>query len=43
MQPGVRALQFSPDGRRVFALTRQHRVISWNLDELSAALDELGL
>jgi len=43
LSPGVRALQFSPDGSRLFALTRQHRVISWNLPELSMALDRLGL
>jgi len=43
LNPGVRALQFSPDGRRLFVLTRQHRMFSWDFDELTAALDERGL
>jgi WD40 repeat protein len=43
LNPGVRALQFSPDGRRLFVLTRQHRMFSWDFDKLSAALDARGL
>jgi hypothetical protein len=43
LNPGVRAVQFSTDGRCLFVLTRQHRVFSWDLAGLSAALDGLGL
>ena len=43
LNPGVRALSFSQDGRQLIILTRQHRVFSWDLSELSEKLDELGL
>ncbi len=43
LDPGVRALRFSRDGRRLLAQTRLHRVLSWDLAGLSAALDANGL
>ncbi|MES2475550.1 MAG: WD40 repeat domain-containing serine/threonine protein kinase [Verrucomicrobiota bacterium] len=43
LNPGVRGLAFSADGERLLILTRNHRVFSWNLGELAAALDAQGL
>jgi eukaryotic-like serine/threonine-protein kinase len=43
LDPGVRALRFSSDGQRLLVLTRLHRVFSWDLAELAAALDANGL
>lgn len=43
LNPSVRALQFSSDGQRLLMLTRQHRLFSWDLVGLSAALDGFGL
>lgn len=43
LDPGVRALGFSNDGRRLLVLTRLHRVLSWNLTSLAAELDANGL
>lgn len=43
LDPGVRALRFSPDGQRLLILTRLHRVLSWDVTALAAALDANGL
>lgn len=43
LDPGVRALRFSNDGRCLLVLTRLHRVFSWDLTVLAAELDANGL
>ena len=43
LDPGVRALRFSHDGKRLLVLTRVHRVFSWDLTFLAAELDANGL
>jgi WD40 repeat protein len=43
LEPGIRAMAFSKDGSRLILLTRLHRVFTWDLAGLSAALDRLGL
>jgi eukaryotic-like serine/threonine-protein kinase len=43
LDPGIRALGFCREGNRLLGLTRLHRVFTWDLAELSKALDELGL
>ncbi len=42
LDPGVRALGFSRDGRQLIALTRLHRVFAWDLEKLAVRLDDLG-
>lgn len=42
LNPGVRRLAFSPDGNQLLILTRQHRMFSWDLRELTANLDARG-
>jgi WD40 repeat protein len=42
-EPGIRAMAFSQDGRRLILLTRLHRVFTWDLAELAATLDRLGI
>ena len=43
LSPGVKALLFSQDGRKLILLTRTHRVFSWDLEDLASALDANGL
>lgn len=43
LDPGIRALGFSRDGKQLIALTRLHRIFAWDLGELAGRLDELGL
>jgi WD40 repeat protein len=43
LDPGIRALGFSRDGKQLIALTRLHRIFAWDLEELAGRLDELGL
>ena len=43
MNPGVRALWFSPNAEKLVILTRTHRVFSWDLEELDATLKADGL
>jgi WD40 repeat protein len=43
LDPGVRALAFSRDGRQLIALTSLHRIFAWDLEKLAVRLDELGL
>ena len=43
MNPGVKALWFSPDAETLVMLTRTHRVFSWDLDELDTVLKADGL
>ncbi len=42
LDPGVRVLGFSRDGRQLIALTRLHRIFAWDLEKLAVRLDELG-
>lgn len=42
LDPGIRALGFSRDGKQLIALTRLHRIFAWDLEKLSVRLDELG-
>ena len=43
LDPGVRALRFSDDGRSLVILTRLHQALSWDLAGLVAALEANGL